>query len=54
MLLVEVHNDLAVRVCLEVVLALQALAELLVVVDLTVDGKDDLVILGGEGLGTGV
>lgn len=50
----QVHDDFAVRVGLELVLALQRLAERNVVVDLTVDGEHDRAIFAHEGLGAGV
>jgi hypothetical protein len=54
-LAVEVQDDLAVGVRLELgALVLEPLAQRAVVVDLAVDGKDDLAVGGDERLGTGV
>jgi len=54
-LLVQVHDDLTVTVGLEnVSIRLQALFELLVVVDLPVDAEDDLAVVGDERLRAGV
>jgi hypothetical protein len=46
------NDNLAIRLCLEVVWLLQVLSDLTVVVDLAVDGKDDGVIGVGQGLST--
>jgi hypothetical protein len=48
------NDDLAIRVCLEVVLLLEALAEDTVVVDFAVDGQRDGSLFVDERLSTGV
>ena len=50
----QVHDDLAVRMRLELSGVLEPLSELDVVVDFTVDGEDDRLIVVDERLGTGV
>lgn len=50
----EWYDDLAVRMGLELVWGLQAGPELDVVVDLSIDGEDDLSIVTDERLCTGV
>lgn len=50
----QVHDDLTVRVRLEVILPLKRLSQCDVVVDLTVDSEDNLAVFADERLGTGV
>jgi hypothetical protein len=51
---VQGDDDLAIRVCLEFVGLLEALAENAVVVDLAVDGQGDGTLLVDERLSAGV
>lgn len=53
-LLVQVHDNLAVGVSLELVVTLQSFTKSKVVVDFAVDGENDLLIFGNEGLGASV
>jgi hypothetical protein len=48
------EDDLAVRVGLELCGVLELFPECAVVVDLAVDGEDELVVLGSDGLGASV
>jgi hypothetical protein len=54
MLLVQVHDHLAVRVGLERRRLLERFAESHMVVDLAVDSEDDRLVLVDERLGAGV
>lgn len=46
----ERNDSLAIRVSLELVLALETIFQLQVVIDLSVDGKDDLPVIAYERL----
>jgi hypothetical protein len=48
----QVHNDLTIRVSLECVLLLQLSAEMSMVIDFTIDAKDNAIVLIGKRLST--
>lgn len=48
------HDDLAIRVSLEVSGVLERLAKSAVVVNLSVDGEDETFVIVGHGLSSGV